>query len=96
MELIDSVRKHIKEIGWYQDNANFSREIEQFISANENLSESELLEKIYSIYGTRIKFLEEATRIKYLASIKSWINFFGILFIISLVIGIIYAFANIS
>lgn len=92
MELIDSVRKHVKEIGGYQENYNFSREIDKFISENENLSDVELFEKLYSIYGTRIRFFENATRIKYLATIRGWLTFFGVIFVISLLLTIIYVF----
>lgn len=51
MELLQAFKKYIKGISWYQENNDFYREIEQFISANKGLRDPEMIEKIYSVYG---------------------------------------------
>lgn len=96
MELIQAFKKHIKEICRYQGNNDFYREIESFILQNKELSDSDLLEKVYSRYGTRIKFFEEATRHKQIESIKSWVSLCGFIFVIGVAIGVIYFFDVIS
>lgn len=94
MELLQAFKKYIKDISWYQESNDFWREIEQFISANKGLSDPEMIEKIYSVYGTRIKFFEEATRYKQLASIKGWISLFGVLTILGIIIGVFFVLAT--
>ena len=96
MELIQAFKKYIKEICWYQGNYDFYREIESFILQNKELNDSDLLEKVYSKYETHIKFFEEATRYKQLASIKSWVSLCGFIFVIGVALGVICFFNVIS
>ncbi len=97
MEFIDSVRKHIKDISCYQNNKDFTKEIDKFISENKGLNESELLDRMYEVYGTRIKFFEEATRCKYMKSIKEWVATFGFFLVVGIIIWIIvFAMASVE
>ena len=71
MKIIKALQKHVQTISKYQK-VDLDKEIDKFISENQNLSEVELLDKIYSIYGSRIKFLEDATQCKAIINIKEW------------------------
>lgn len=88
MKIIKALQKHVHTISKYQK-ADLDKEVDKFISENQNLSEVELLDKIYSIYGSRINFLEDATQCNAIINIKEWVATFGIFFIIGLVIGIV-------
>ena len=50
MKIIKALQKNVQTISKYQ-NVDLDKEIDKFISENQNLSEVELLDKIYSIYG---------------------------------------------
>lgn len=88
MKIIKALQKHVHTISKYQK-ADLDKEVDKFISENQNLSEVELLDKIYSIYGSRIKFLEDATQCNAIINIKEWVSTFGIFFIIGLAIGVV-------
>lgn len=88
MKIIDSLRKHVQAISKYQK-ADLDKEIDKFISENPNMNETELFDKIYSIYGTRIKFLEAACQCKAIINIKEWVVTFGVFFVIGLAIGLV-------
>ena len=49
MKIIKALQKHVQTISKYQK-VDLDKEIDKFISENQNLSEVELLDKIYSIY----------------------------------------------
>ena len=88
MKIIKALQKHVQTISKYQK-VDLDKEIDKFISENQNLSEVELLDKIYYIYGSRIKFLEDATQCKAIINIKEWVGTFGVFLVIGLAIGVI-------
>ncbi|MHC8416668.1 hypothetical protein [Bacteroides hominis] len=88
MTIIKTLQKHVQTISKYQK-ADLDKEINQFISANQGLNEVDLLDKIYSIYGTQIKFLEDATHCKAIINIKEWVATFGVFFVIGIILWII-------
>ena len=89
MDITKVLQKHIRDISIDQE-ANLHREIDTFISQNQNLSDVELFDKIYSEYGNRIKFLEDSTKCKAILKIKGWVSCFGFFFILGLMIGFAY------
>ena len=88
MKIIKALQKHLQSISKYQ-NVDLDKEIDKFISENQSLNESELLDKIYSIYGTQIKFLEDATHSKAIINIKEWVATFGVFLVIGIILWII-------
>lgn len=95
MELTKILQKHIREISIYQG-ADLHREIDTFISQNQNLSESELFDKIHSEYGKQIKFLEDAAQSKAIINIRSWVSLFGFFFLLGIVLLIIFLLYSIT
>lgn len=89
MKIISALQKHINSISIRQE-STLHKEVESFISQNSNLNEEDLLNEIYSKYGTQIKFLEEAVQCKAIISIRSWVATFGFFFILGLVVCIFY------
>lgn len=89
MKIISALQKHINSISIRQE-STLHKEVESFISQNSNLNEEDLLNEIYSKYGTQIKFLEEAVQCKAIISIRSWVATFGFFFILGLVVCILY------
>lgn len=89
MTLIEALQKHVKNISTYQG-VGLGKEIDTFISENKNLSDTELLDKIYSVYGSRIKFLEVASHSKAIINIKEWVATFGFFFILGIVVWVVY------
>lgn len=89
MELIKALQKHVQSIGKYQG-VDLDKEIKTFISENSNISEVELLDRIYTKFGTQIKFLEEASHYKAIINIKEWVVTFGVFFMIGLIVTIIF------
>lgn len=88
MKIIKAFQKHVQTISKYQK-TDLDREIDKFISENQSLDETELLNKIYSVYGTRIKFLEDATHCKAIINIKEWVVTFGVFFVIGIIIWLV-------
>lgn len=88
MKIIKALQKHVQTISKYQK-TDLDREIDKFISENQSLDETELLNKIYSVYGTRIKFLEDATHCKAIINIKEWVVTFGVFFVIGIIIWLV-------
>lgn len=88
MKIITALQKHVQSISKYQK-TNLDKEIDKFIAENQSLDETELLDKIYSIYGTRIKFLENATHCKAIINIKEWVVTVGVFFVIGVAIWLI-------
>lgn len=91
MKIIKALQKHINDISISQE-STLHKEVDSFISQNPNLNEEDLLNEIYSKYGTQIKFLEDAVQCKAIVSIRSWVATFGFFFILGLVVCIIYGF----
>lgn len=89
MKLINVLQKHIRDISIYQG-ADLHEKIATLIYQNQNLSETELFDKIYSEYGKQIKFLENATQTKSIINIKSWVATFGFFFLLGIFFLIIY------
>ena len=87
MEFIKALQKHVQSISKYQK-VNLNKEIDKFISENQDLNEKELLDKIYSTYGSRINILENATQCKAIIEIKEWVVTFGVFFIAGIIIWI--------
>lgn len=88
MDTIKALQKHIQKISKFQK-ANLDKEVNKFISENPNLNETELLDKIYSVYGSRIKTLEDATHCKAIIDIKEWVATLGIFVVIGIILWII-------
>lgn len=88
MKIINALQKHVQGISKYQK-VDLDKEISKFISENQNMNETELLDKIYSIYGSRIKLLEDASHCKAIINIKEWVATFGVFLVIGLAIGIV-------
>ena len=88
MKIINALQKHVQGVSKYQK-VNLDKEISKFISENQNMNETELLDKIYSIYGSRIKFLEDASQCKAIINIKEWVATVGVFLVIGLAIGIV-------
>lgn len=95
MELTKVLQKHIKDISIYQE-ADLHREIDSFISQNQNLSESELFDRIHSKYGKQIVFLENAAQSKAIINIRGWVALFGFFFLLGIVLLIIFLFYSIT
>lgn len=95
MEITKVLQKHIRDISISQE-ADLHREIDKFISENQNLSESELFDRIHSEYGRQIKFLENAAQNKAIISIKGWITTFGVFFLLGIVFLILFSFYSIT
>lgn len=93
MNTIESLKSHIKRISKYND-AILYKEIDSFIELNKDLSEEELIKKLYGIYENRIKFLEASTHAKAIICIKEWVVTFGVFFIIGLVASLFLFLAS--
>lgn len=85
MKIIKALQQHVQKISKYQK-TDLDKDINKFISENQNLSETELFDNIYSIYGRRIKFLEDSTQSKAIIEIKEWVATLGVFFIIGIAI----------
>lgn len=88
MNNIKVLQKHIQTISKYQK-SDLHNDIDKFISENQDLNDVELLDKIYLIYGTRIKLLENATQCKAIINIKEWVATFGFFFIFGLAVWLV-------
>lgn len=93
MNTIESLKSHIKRISKYND-ITLYKEIDSFIELNKNLSEEELLKKLYATYENRIKFLEASTHAKTIISIKEWVATLGIFFLIGLIASLFLFLAS--
>lgn len=92
MKIKDAYIFHIEKIERITSNSDLSENVRKLIEESKDLSDEELLKKIKSEYGQQISFLEEATKVNRICSMESWINFFGfmsVLFIIVIAIAII-------
>lgn len=93
MNTIKVIKSHIKRISKYNE-VELCKEIDSFIELNKDLSEEELLRKIYGVYENRIKLLEASTHAKAMVCIKEWVVTLGVFFVIGLIVSVILLLAS--
>lgn len=91
MKLIDSYLEHLQRISECTL-TDLDMEVQRYMSQDENkgLSEDELFDKVYAKYGIRIKAVENMAQCKLMKKINGWLVFFGILFIVTLILFVIW------
>ena len=91
MTQIESFQEHLQRICLCAM-TDLDTEIGKFIREPENkeLGEKELFDKIYEIYGTRIKAVENTANTKLMSRIRGWLVAYGVIFVITLILFVIW------
>ena len=91
MTQIESFQEHLQRISICAM-TDLDTEVSKFIRdpANKDLGDKELFDKIYAVYGTRIKAVENTANTKLMSRIRGWLIVYGVIFVVTLILFIIW------
>ncbi|MDD3040930.1 hypothetical protein [Bacteroides sp.] len=94
MKTYDLIERHIRNIDFNpkeMETTPFMYDIIKFIDENKSTKDDELIRKFIDKFGVHVELREHYALFKSVKTIKKWITFFGIVFIIEILAGILLA-----
>lgn len=99
MKAQNLIADHIKNIDYNPREmytTPFYSEVIEFMKENKEADSDKLIQLFTKQFGSRIELRERYTLFKSVKSIKKWVTFFGVVLIVEIVIGILFAGLYIS